>query len=127
MSNLIYVVKKAEGKYEDYREYNVKAFTDKAIAEEYMISISGIKTPQFITPEFREAIDTLDLPEWDNKSLDESIGDWNKRNTDRENQFIIDEMHKQGFFVTTTMIDAYYDWVYKREDTEYFIEELKLE
>lgn len=131
----IYIVQSSHGEYEDYRETNEKAFYNKEDAEKYAKELDARhrQTPEFITEDFISAYNEIIPPEWpdapckpyENRELYQS---WLQGMIQRERQFVIQEMYKQGFFLTEHMIDTYEDW----EDNQYIdwhdctIEEIEL-
>lgn len=123
----IYIVKETVGEYEDYWERNLRAFYNKDEAQQYMRKLVNITPPKFVTPKFEDAFNSIELPDWDSKPLEESNSDWSKRNVIRENKLIIEEMSKKGFSITEQMIDEYYNWQNQKEDSDnYYMESIQL-
>lgn len=132
----IYIVKSSKGEYEDYREWNEKAFTTIEKACEYAKELDAIhnSTPDFITEHFIAAYEECcdNIPKNENfyGGLDrDSYLKWQEECYKKEREFLISELHKKGFLVTEEMLDQYEQWEYDRYE-EYHdcsIEKLDLE
>lgn len=117
MSN-VYIVISSEGEYEDYREYNEKAFYNKEDAEKYCKELDEKHNykPEFITDKFEEAYEEAynSLPDWDLKAnSNEDLKTYYDniiKQGEKDIQYIISEMNKQGFNVNEDMIEKYKEW-----------------
>lgn len=131
----IYIVQSSHGEYEDYRETNEKAFYNKEDAEKYAKELDKKHndTPDFITDAFTLAYDNIFTPEWPDPPCNpfddyDKYQVWLKEMIDNDRKFIINEMYKQGFFVTEQMIDVYDEW-YENQYTDWhdcIVEEIEL-
>lgn len=133
----IYIVKSAKGQYEDYREWNAKAFTTKEKAYEFAKELDKIhrSKPDFITEEFINAYNECydNLPDWGDFPLTKENGlkfiEWQEECTEKDREILIKELSKKGFSVTEDTLDQYEQWEIDSYD-EYYdckVEELELE
>lgn len=136
MSRTIYMVKSSSGVYEDYREWNEKAFTNKEDAEKYAKELDDLHQakPQFVTDEFIEAYDQCydDAPDWGEgpKYIEdpEAYHRWVEEKNRQNDEHIIKTMYKKGFYVTESMLQQYEEWESNRYNDwhECDVEELEL-
>ncbi len=118
MSQIIYIVKSSCGVYEDFCEWNEKAFLNIAMADSYAKKLDSIhnKKPQFITDEFIEAynIVTTTIPDWGEgpKLFEdkEAYFAWQDECSKKDAEYIISEMCKRGFHVTEQILEQYEEW-----------------
>lgn len=134
----IYIVRSSNGEYEDYEEWNEKAFLKREDAESFAKELDDKhnERPHFITDEFIDLLKECEceLPDWEafpEKVTNENIDAWIKWQEEQErkqNELLFDLMYKRGQFMTQAMYDQYLEWEEKnyKKWNNCLIEELEL-
>lgn len=133
----IYIVKSSRGGYEDYHEWNEKAFYKKEDAEKYTKELDKEYNykPEFITDSFEKAYRDAEYeaPDWPDYEEpisynSEEYQKYLEDNLEAECNFTINYLKDKGFEVTKEMLDTYENWISYQYDKYYpcKIEELEL-
>lgn len=131
--NKIYLVVSNRGQYEDYQEFNEKAFVSKKKAEEYAKKLDKehISKPDFVTDSFEDDYFSCeeDLPDWPDydKTL-ESYEEYQKRYSAIDKEVMCELMNKLGYNITPKMCDQFEEYLSNKMDDWYpcTIEEIEL-
>lgn len=132
----IYIVKSAEGTWDDYHSWNEKAFISKEKAEEYAKELDKkhYYRPEFITEKFEDLFNEAgDIFEENNPYPKYNDPDYKKLYVhwkENEKKFIIQYMRDREINITPETYEEYIEWMY---DGQYYdwddckIEEIELE
>ena len=115
---MIYIVKSSCGNYDDYREWNEKAFTSKEKAEEYVKFLNNFRStpPKFVTDDFTKAYIECygNLPDWEGYSYPvkdrDEYNEWLEERYYRDLIILSEELNKRGFSVSIDDLEEYDNW-----------------